>query len=472
MKSTAIYGPPGTGKTTWMMNKISELLTQGYSASDIMYLSFTKAATGEALRRMGLKRSDTVSTIHSACYRMCGMSGAAVVTYAKLKKFSELVGIPFKGNSDDSMETMELGDMFLSLHSLARNRMNAMHDEYEQSSRPGSWNDFSYFVESYDEWKRSNGLIDFTDMLERYSQDPVEHPCRVVFIDESQDLSPLQWKVIDEIVTMPGVELVFFAGDDDQAIYEWAGADPHGMAVFEEKHDARRVVLDQSYRIPNSVHKVVMSIAQLMDRRVEKKYSPRDEEGEVINMDLYDPQRQSEGFVLCRTHSIKQKVERMLIEDRIPFLSDGGGLPGPFSCKGAKAIRAWKRYKDSGNLSQADLESMIAGAMDKVRADLIAGDHKSILGMDPMRSFKLPYAFLDYFRDVDIFTNPRLVTSTIHASKGREAPYVTLITDWTGRVAAGMSMNPDAEHRVWYVGASRAKQTLCLTSVGEPGYFV
>lgn len=470
-KSTAVYGPPGTGKTTWLMNKITQIMESGVDPHQIMYLSFTKAAAAEAIRRMGVK-TNNVSTIHSACYRLCQMSGSSVVNYSKLMKFGSIIGMPFRGNSDDAAETMEIGDVYLALHSLARNRMRPIDVEYDESSRPGSWAEFEFFVKSYDDWKSANGLIDFTDMLEDYDSEPRPHGCVEIIVDESQDLSPLQWSVVRKMAAFDTVKAVYFAGDDDQAIFEWAGANPHGMAEFEEETDSERVVLGQSYRVPQAVHSIVTSISDRLMNRVNKQYLPRDEIGKVVRDPLYNCHDQKEGFILCRTHSIKQKVERELIEGRVPFLSDGGGLPGPFNCKAAKAVRAWKRSKDAGAVSQADLELMIAAATEAVRSDLVAGDYEAVFKRDPMKAFKMMPMFAAYFRDVDIYSKPMLVTCTIHGSKGREADEVTLITDWTNRVAAGMSMNPDQEHRVFYVGASRAKKVLRLTSVGGDGYCV
>jgi len=472
MKSTAIYGPPGTGKTTWMMNKVAEYMAKGYSPNDIMYLSFTRAAAAEVLRRMGVKSSDTVSTIHSACYRLLRLNGSSLVNYSKLLKFGQTIGMPFKGNTDDMHETMELGDIYLSLYSLARNKLDGNEVEYERSDRPGSWNEFQFFFESYDSWKKSNGLIDFTDMLEKYQQSPREHGCKVIFIDESQDLSPLQWEVIREVVNQPGVESVYFAGDDDQAIFEWAGADPHGMRSFEGDTDADRLILDKSWRIPFSVHEVVTGIANKIRDRVKKRYDPRDEEGEVEYSELFEPADQDSGFILCRTHSIKQKLEKSLIERRVPFRSGSGGLPGPFDCKAAKAIRAWHQYKDTKVLSAKGLETMIAAATDKVRADLLAGDKTSILSEDPHRVFRIPYLFQHYFADVDILSEPNLITNTIHSSKGQEADEVTVITDWTPRVEAGSVLKPDSELRVWYVAMSRAKHKLRISSLGEGGFSI
>lgn len=470
MKATAVYGPPGTGKTTWMMNKVAELIKSGYNPADIMYLSFTKAAASEVLRRMGVKTSDTVSTIHSACYRLLNLSGASVVNYRKLMDFGHQIGMPFSGKSDDAVEVMEIGDQFLSLYSLARNRLATNEEEYERSDRPGSWSEFQYFFESYDSWKEANGLIDFTDMLENYQNDPRSHGCKIIFVDESQDLSPLQWEVIREMADMEGVEEVFIAGDDDQAIFEWAGANPHGMEEFEEQYSAQRVVLDRSYRIPSEVHRIVTGISARISHRVGKSYQPRDEVGTVVYDEIFEPSSQTEGYILCRSHSIKQKVEKELIHRRTPFLSEGGGLPGPFGCKAAKAIRAWKRYKDSGVLTATDLDAMSAAAIERVRGDMIAGDRTSILGEDPLKIFKIPLVFLDYFRDVDIYTQPKLTTMTIHGSKGREADEVTIITDWPPRVQAGFLLNPDQEHRVWYVATSRAKHKLRVAGLGESGY--
>lgn len=472
MQTEAVYGPPGTGKTTYMMNSVEKLIRSGYLPSEIMYLSFTKAAAGEVLKRMGVRTSSTVSTIHSACYRLLNLAGSQVIAYRHLMQFSAIVGIPFKGNSDDAQETMELGDQYLALQQLARSRLQPWEQTYEDSDRPGTEDEFRYFVESYDSWRESNGLIDFTDMLEQYTSSQETHGCKVIYVDEAQDLSPLQWQVIRDFVNQDSVERCIIAGDDDQSIFEWAGADPHGMVTFEEEHKAERTILTQSWRVPAMVHEIVVGISSQIQTRVDKPYKPRDALGQVLWSEMFEPTDQKEGYILCRTHSIKEKLQKLLIERRVPFLAEGGGLPGPFSSKAAKAVRAWKRYKDTGRLQPKDLELMIAAANDRVRGDLVGGDKTSILKEDPMRIFRMPHIFLDYFRDVDIHEEPQLTTMTIHNSKGREADEVTVIQDWTGRVEAGFVKNPDQEHRTWYVATSRAKKVLRLTGLGESGYVI
>jgi superfamily I DNA/RNA helicase len=52
---------------------------------------------------------------------------------------------------------------------------------------------------------------------------------------------------------------------------------------------------------------------------------------------------------------------------------------------------------------------------------------------------------------------------TIHAVKGEEADMVLLVSNITGRTERAEEDDEDEERRVWFVGASRARETLMLT---------
>jgi ATP-dependent exoDNAse (exonuclease V) beta subunit len=61
---------------------------------------------------------------------------------------------------------------------------------------------------------------------------------KVLFIDEAQDLSLLQWEMVRKI--WGEAEKTYIAGDDDQAIFKWAGADvDHFIALKEEVDDIK-----------------------------------------------------------------------------------------------------------------------------------------------------------------------------------------------------------------------------------------
>ena len=103
----------------------------------------------------------------------------------------------------------------------------------------------------------------------------------------------------------------YVAGDDDQAIFRWAGADiEHFIAMA--NNDANTIIpLTQSYRVPKSVHTLATKMAQSISNRIEKQYNPRDDEGErkVLN---FRPLNKSldtgEWLILCRTHEIVKQV--------------------------------------------------------------------------------------------------------------------------------------------------------------------
>ena len=66
-------------------------------------------------------------------------------------------------------------------------------------------------------------------------------------------------------------------------------------------------------------------------------------------------------------------------------------------------------------------------------------------------------------RKEPLSNKPRVKLSTIHAAKGGEADNVLLVLDMSKRTLESLQRSiekQDEEHRVWYVGVTRAKQNL------------
>jgi len=63
---------------------------------------------------------------------------------------------------------------------------------------------------------------------------------------------------------------------------------------------------------------------------------------------------------------------------------------------------------------------------------------------------------------------PRIKLSTIHSAKGAEADHVVLLTEMSQRCQALLDSHPGSEERVFYVGVTRARQTLALVGSGNP----
>ena len=126
---------------------------------------------------------------------------------------------------EDVPSMVASSDPILGLINLARLRKVDLRDQYNESQLEQDWNTVNFVDKCLREYKESMGLFYFTDMLQHFAEGG-ETFCPkfdLCFLDEAQDLSPLQWDIahlLDKQSTK-----MYCAGDDDQAIYRWAGAD-------------------------------------------------------------------------------------------------------------------------------------------------------------------------------------------------------------------------------------------------------
>lgn len=467
MRSLCVLGPPGTGKTTYLMGLMKDLMDKGHGQHDITFVSHTNAAANEVLRRLSLPRSDKVCTLHALCFRMLKLSSQSVVGYQHFKDLENKTNVPITGRKAED-EGQEVGDQYLDVINYARNKMISMEEAYYTSDRPGTHTQFMYFQDAYTAWKTAGYLIDYTDMLQRYVDNPVPDGSKFLIIDEAQDLSNLQWYVIDTMIAAGHYDRVVIAGDDDQALYIWGGADTNGMKDFCSKYGAEVVVLNQSYRVPSMIHRISQSLIEMVGDRMTKEYAPRDFEGsihrygEIQNYtDLNGPD-DVDTMVIGRTHSIVHELERELIANFIPY-SKEGGRPGMFENKWAMAIRALLDM-------QAGIEPNRACKQAYDRACYLKyADCVGIGGKAPSEVIDIPPQFTPYYNVVSLGRTPTVRIGTIHSAKGKEADRVVISTEVTPRIEEGMARSVDDEIRVFYVGITRAKQELHIIGNGfEP----
>lgn len=474
MEARALFGPPGTGKTTELLRQVEVARERGYSPQDIGFFAFTRAAAGEALKRLGLTRSDKIATLHSLAFRHVGATPPAVVDSYKLRRFGKEAGIAFSGSqSDEYGEQMEVGDKYLAIYNLARSRLRDKREEYYDSDeRPGDYAQFLHCVDSYEAWKTAYGFMDFTDMIARYVAAPRNHGAKILFIDEAQDLSDLQWLMVEQMLKFDQVEEVVIAGDDDQAIYEWSGANPHGMKEFVTNYDAVPTTLAQSYRVPGPVHELARSIVSTIKERVKKRYRPAAHEGNVRRFGQFDPKSVEHGddvLILCRSHTQKKEVEEELIAVRKPYKIEGG-KPGLYDSIWAEGFRALHKLKAGNDITPTQLEALAKVATSSAKAELNTRNFSALVKRAPDQAIAVPSHLIEFFREADLSQTPTIRISTIHAAKGREARHVVLHTGITARTEVAMDKNPDAEARVWYVGVTRAIAQLDIVAGTERSY--
>ena len=481
MISRKIYGPPGTGKTTKLIKYAKTFYKLGTPLDKIGYFAFTKKAANEAVNRMldaykHLQRKDLkhFRTLHSLAFWKLGMKKSQVMQDEHYEDIGRSLGIEVTVYSDGQENTgfVDSNSEYFNLINAARIKGLTNAEEYNTDMYSPDLDKrlLEILSEELDNYKDSFKLKDFTDMIEKFNVAEMCPKYDIVFIDEAQDLSPIQWKMVD--IIRENSKYVILAGDDDQAIYGWAGAD---VKRFQDEPSKKDIVLPYSYRVPKQVQNIANKILERIpdDRRIKKNWKARDEEGSVDYITSIEdlPLPEGEWLILARTNDRIDKVK--------PILKDMGIY---FQFKGRKSFKAslfrsilnYTRWQKGELLSLLEVKDIIeCTGMDFNPTEEKMYDLADLTYDKTVNWFDIfigDYEECLYIRKMlscaeKLSQNARVQLSTIHSAKGGEATNVLLILDNTKtiREAADKSWEKeDEEHRVWYVGVTRTSQNLYI----------
>ena len=486
---TIILGPPGTGKTTTLLNLVDQFIQQGIRPKQIGYFSFTRKAAREAATRaaekFGLdaeKDLENFRTLHSYAFSRLAMTKEKMMTAENYREFGKLVGLPIKtGKYSEDDGTFNSDNEYLTIMNTARvKRMDLLEYYDSRQNILDIERDTLYLLsEELKRYKKEKGLKDFTDLLEDFIAQETKQSFEALFIDEAQDLSLIQWDMVRSL--WANANKTYIAGDDDQAIFKWAGADvDHFIALKEEVNDIK--VLDQSYRIPGGpIHELSQKIINKVQNRFDKNYKPRLEQGILRRYSDVTQVDMSKGnwLVLSSANHFLDDVKE-LCELRGWYYQHKGSNSVPL--KLLLALNNWEHWRKGSQLNNVEIKniyqylgaSVLPGfrsgktlhsdtkyLMRDCRAEhgLVTEDvwYKAFDGLDTVTE--------NYIRNMrangeQINKNPRIIMSTIHGAKGGEADKVLLMQDLTNAALETMSYDPDELHRLFYTGATRAKREL------------
>ena len=224
---TIILGPPGTGKTTTLLNLVDEFIQQGVRPKQIGYFSFTKKAATEAATRAADKFSldlendlDNFRTLHSYAFAQLGMTKEKMMGKEDYKEFGEKCGIPIKvAKFSDNDGTFNSDNEYLTIINTAIVKRLDLLEYYDsrQNILDIERNTLYLLSEELKRFKKEKGLKDFNDLLIDFIKKDTTPSFKVLFIDEAQDLSLLQWEMVRKLWSN---EKTYIAGDDDQAIFK------------------------------------------------------------------------------------------------------------------------------------------------------------------------------------------------------------------------------------------------------------
>lgn len=415
MKKYRIFGAPGCGKTTWIVNKINSLVAEGTPVNKIMCLSFTNQTVNEFKSRLKEKKSDTTDeelryfkTIHSICNQ--SRTDGRVI-------FGEQHYQLFKNFDNEEIERLYF------LYNLKREKSSQLElEEYNEY-------DLEEFEKQLEELKNNYGLLDFTDMLIDFNRNiDIDY----LFVDESQDLSYWQWKVVDKL--MSNCKEVYIVLDDCQAIFDWAGAN---VDIILNKKEFKDIVLPVTYRLPKKIFDFSQEI--LKDINITRYKDIKLENKKMGNIEV--------GYSLAEVDFINN--QEYLILTRNVFMYDS----------------IIKFCKD--NNFQISIEKVPLYTEKQIKAvkDFIDGGKEITIN--------IPEEEISYIYNSYIKNNIKVNISTIHKAKGSECDNVVLFTQLTKTQYQQLYQEDKLEElKVLYVGVTRSKENLYIIDKGRYKYDV
>lgn len=493
-----IFGPPGTGKTTFLLSILEQAVKEKIPLSEIGYMSFTRSAVNEAKARAKNLLSYTKEkdftyfvTLHSLCFRLLNLHKEQVISFGGANShaidFCKKMGYNINNylNGLDEETIISKDDRICLAEQKARNLCIPLEEFYEDyDDREFSLEELILFRESLTKYKKTHGLYDFADMLDEVAERDIFIPSlQQFFIDETQDLAELQWKVVNKLIVK--AEQVYVAGDDDQAIYTFAGASPRPLVKLGNDPNWNKIVLNKSYRVPQIIQQVAFSTLDRIpkEERIEKVWAPKEEGGKVTNIrslqELREAIREGSWGILGRTNYIVRHFTKNLYNMGVRFTY--GETHDSVNKKHIEAIMLYESFRQGKLIHRNQLVSLVdyiknfKQLLNNIEYDFIQAAHFSSKVFKIIQETPWFYAFDNeqkfpeyqklYYRELlankeNISGTPRIECSTMHAAKGKEWDNVVIIYDISEATQRSLHKSPGDEYRVLYVGETRAKQNL------------
>ncbi|WP_442978088.1 ATP-dependent DNA helicase UvrD2 [Saccharothrix sp. 6-C] len=256
----------GTGKTRTITHRIAYLAQRGHvSPGQVLAVTFTARAAGEMrtrLRALGVHGAQA-RTFHAAALRqlryfwprVVGGEQWQLIDRNKLRLVAQAANRAGLSTESDSLRDLA-GEIEWAKASLVA------PDDYPNAAgrtsrdTPAPADQVAQVYRTYEELKNQAQLLDFDDLLLHTAAALEEHGevaeefrdrYRCFVVDEYQDVTPLQQRVLD--AWLGARDDLTVVGDANQTIYSFAGASPRPLLDFPRRFPEAVVVrLERDYR--------------------------------------------------------------------------------------------------------------------------------------------------------------------------------------------------------------------------------
>lgn len=268
---------PGSGKTTMLLERI-KFLSEHIDSSKILNLTFSRIQANDMKKRFDSKDSNFM-TIHAFCYLIIRNylkkynRQVNLIEDEKIYNKFNLVGEIYKNINKKKMSKEDLNLFFQKVSFMKNSLLDISYLKKVEIS-----NIKEIYLE-YEKIKKQKHLLDFDDMqvyaLKLLEDEKllksIKNKYKYFQLDEGQDTSLLQFKILEKIV-MPENNLLVVA-DDDQSIYSFRASDPTYLLNFTKIYkDAKIMTLDTNYRSGKEIIKLASTFIKQNKNRYKKDF--------------------------------------------------------------------------------------------------------------------------------------------------------------------------------------------------------
>jgi DNA helicase-2/ATP-dependent DNA helicase PcrA len=547
--ATAVRGPvcviagAGTGKTRAITHRLAYAVDIGViEPQKVLALTFTARAAGEMrtrLRALGVP-GISARTFHAAALRQLMYFWPEVLGGRFPQLLTTKTGFITEAINRAGVTAVKNNSILRDLAGeiewskvigFAPDEYQRASDDYSRQVLSGGQRvnsgDIAKIYEAYESLKRQERAIDFEDVLlltvgmleeDRDVRDRVRDQYRYFTVDEYQDVSPLQQRLLD--LWVGGRKDICVVGDPAQTIYSFAGATPAFLLNFTNRYpDAEVIRLNRGYRsspeIINTANAILRGALQSHELTSQNSHGERpaiilaeSSKSEIENIVQEIQKALSSGAipheiaVLARTNSQIDDMEQALNEagienqvrnaERFFNRTEVRDLMKVVRIASVLSGSSSDRSQGAATAAQgdwyADLKSALQpfGNSEYVRAFLQLGRELVQEGVTSLRGYLRELE--DRAEQNNPPTLPGVVLSTLHAAKGLEWERVYLIGVSEGLLPFGVTKSAPAisaressrdstntieeERRLFYVGITRAKNSLTVSYYGVPSRFL
>lgn len=346
-----IIAGAGSGKTRMITYRIAYMLSKGIDQSEILALTFTNKAAKEMAERVRDTVGKKLERLTTTTFHSFGLG--------LLKMYIQYLGYRNDFTLYDENDNISLiKNCIVTLgYQLSDYNVHSLRDFFSQykTGRIPLPDKGSAVREIYDEWlltQKAYNVVDFDDLIilpiKIFEKKPeillnIQLRWRYIMVDEFQDTSLLQYKLVSMIASK--YRNIAVVGDDDQSIYSWRGANYQNIVNFEKDFPERKEYrLERNYRssgnILSAANALIIHNKERKDKKLWtesgdgasisiKRHTTGEEEAMWIATEIRKLMRENhyclnDFGVLVRTNSLMNTIETTFVESQLPVCVSGG----------------------------------------------------------------------------------------------------------------------------------------------------